>query len=108
MVFATIILIVLAFTFEKPTTTNLNINNVSALLGLGVISTALVFSGYYILLKRAGLYFISGLPHPYFRSSCRNCFFTSEYSYDTDPRNLLSTPGAFLSKYSKTPNFITE
>jgi len=57
--FGTLILIVLAFTFEKPTTTDIDVENVLALIGLGVISTALVFSGYYILLKRAGPLFTS-------------------------------------------------
>ncbi len=57
--FGTLILIVLAFTFEKPTTTDLDVENVLALIGLGVISTSLVFSGYYILLKRAGPLFTS-------------------------------------------------
>lgn len=57
--FATIILTVLAFIIENPTATDLDTKNVLALLGLGVISTALVFSGYYILLKRAGPFFTS-------------------------------------------------
>jgi drug/metabolite transporter (DMT)-like permease len=57
--FATIILIVLAFSLEKPTAAELDVKNVLALLGLGIISTALVFSGYYILLRRAGPFFTS-------------------------------------------------
>ena len=57
--FATIILIVLAFLLEQPIATELDTKNLLALLGLGVISTALVFSGYYTLLKRAGPFFTS-------------------------------------------------
>lgn len=59
--FATIILLILAFTLEKPTATVLDAKNVLSLLGLGIISTALVFSGYYILLKRAGPFFTSSV-----------------------------------------------
>jgi len=57
--FATIILTVLAFTFEKPAATDLDFKIIFSLIGLGMISTALVFSGYYILLKRAGPFFTS-------------------------------------------------
>lgn len=57
--FATIILVVLAFILETPAATEFNAGDVSALLGLGIISTALVFAGYYVLLKRAGPYFTS-------------------------------------------------
>jgi len=57
--FATITLIILAFILEKPNSIVLNAENVSALLGLGVISTAFMFLSYYILLKRAGALFTS-------------------------------------------------
>ena len=57
--FGAIIIAVLAFTFEKPTMADLNIEDVLSLIGLGVISTAVVFSGYYVLLKRAGPFFTS-------------------------------------------------
>jgi len=57
--FGAVILIVLAFILEKPTMTALNTENVSSLIGLGVLSTALGFSGYYLLIKRAGPFFTS-------------------------------------------------
>ena len=57
--FATVILLVLAFALEKPTATVFDFKNILSLLALGVVSTALVFSGYYILLKRAGAFFTS-------------------------------------------------
>jgi len=57
--FATIILTVLSFIIENPTATDLDIKIIFSLIGLGMISTALVFSGYYILLKRAGSFFTS-------------------------------------------------
>lgn len=59
--FATIILITLAFLLENPAATHLDVKSVSALLGLGTVSTALVFAGYYILLKRAGAFFTSSV-----------------------------------------------
>ncbi|MDA2920764.1 DMT family transporter [Desulfobacterota bacterium AH_259_B03_O07] len=57
--FGAIIIAVLAFTFEKPTMADLNVEDVWSLIGLGVISTAVAFSGYYVLLKRAGPFFTS-------------------------------------------------
>ena len=57
--FATIILIALAFLLEKPVSTEFDTKIILSLVGLGVISTALVFSGYYVLLKRAGPFFTS-------------------------------------------------
>jgi drug/metabolite transporter (DMT)-like permease len=57
--FATAALLVLAFVLETPTSTVLDLKNTLALLALGVVSTALVFSGYYLLLKRAGALFTS-------------------------------------------------
>ena len=57
--FGAIIIAVLAFTFEKPTMADLNTEDVLSLIGLGVISTAVLFSGYYVLLKRAGPFFTS-------------------------------------------------
>jgi len=55
----TIIIAVLAFSFEKPTMIGLNTEALFSLIVLSVISTALVFSGYYVLLKRAGPFFTS-------------------------------------------------
>jgi len=57
--FGTIIIAVLAFSFEKPTMIGLNTEALFSLIALSVISTALVFSGYYVLLKRAGPFFTS-------------------------------------------------
>lgn len=54
-----VILIVIAVILEHPSMTKLNTENLSALLGLGVISTALGFSGFYLLIKRAGPFFAS-------------------------------------------------
>lgn len=57
--FGAVILIILAFILEKPTMTALNTEVVLSLIGLGVVSTALGFSGYYLLIKRAGPFFTS-------------------------------------------------
>ena len=57
--FGAVILIILAFILEKPTMTALNTEVVLSLIGLGVVSTALGFSGYYLLIKRAGPFFAS-------------------------------------------------
>lgn len=57
--FGAVILIVLAFILEKPTMTVLNTEDVLSLLGLGVVSTAFGFSGFYLLIKRAGPFFTS-------------------------------------------------
>ncbi len=57
--FASIIIAVLAFIIEEPTMTPLNTENILALLGLAVISTAFGFSGYYLLIDRAGPFFTS-------------------------------------------------
>lgn len=57
--FALILLTVLAFTLESPVSIEFSTENLLALLGLGVISTALMFLSYYILLKRAGALFTS-------------------------------------------------
>ncbi len=57
--FSSIIIAVLAFIFEDPTMIPLNTENILALLGLAVISTAFGFSGYYLLIDRAGPFFTS-------------------------------------------------
>ncbi len=57
--FAAIIIAVLAFIIEKPTMVPFNTENILALLGLAVISTAFGFSGYYFLIDRAGPFFTS-------------------------------------------------
>ena len=57
--FAAIIIAVLAFIIEKPTMVTFNTENILALLGLAVISTAFGFSGYYFLIDRAGPFFTS-------------------------------------------------
>ena len=57
--FGTVILMILAFILEKPTATVLNPEDVLSLIGLGVVSTALGFSGYYLLIQRAGPFFTS-------------------------------------------------
>ncbi len=57
--FGAVILIVLAFILEEPTMTVLNTEDVLSLLGLGVVSTAFGFSGFYLLVKRAGPFFTS-------------------------------------------------
>lgn len=57
--FGAIILTVLAFIFEAPTLSAFNVDNVLSLIGFGVLSTAILFAGYYILLKRAGPMFTS-------------------------------------------------
>ncbi|MEQ9618343.1 MAG: DMT family transporter [Deltaproteobacteria bacterium] len=57
--FGAVILIILAFILEKPTMTALNTEALLSLIGLGVISTALGFSGFYLLIKRAGPFFTS-------------------------------------------------
>jgi O-acetylserine/cysteine efflux transporter len=57
--FGAVILIILAFILEKPTMTAFNSEDVLSLIGLGVVSTALGFSGYYLLIKKAGPFFTS-------------------------------------------------
>ncbi len=57
--FAAIIIAVLAFIIEEPTMVPFNTENILALLGLAVISTAFGFSGYYFLIDRAGPFFTS-------------------------------------------------
>ncbi len=57
--FAAIIIAVLAFIFEEPAMVPFNTENILALLGLAVISTAFGFSGYYFLIDRAGPFFTS-------------------------------------------------
>jgi len=57
--FGAVILIILAFILEEPTMTVLNTEDVLSLIGLGVISTAFGFSGFYLLIKRAGPFFTS-------------------------------------------------
>ena len=57
--FGAVILIILAFILEKPTMTVLNTEDVLSLLGLGVVGTAFGFSGFYLLIKRAGPFFTS-------------------------------------------------
>ena len=57
--FAAIIIAVLAFIIEEPTMVTFNTENILALLGLAVISTAFGFSGYYFLIDRAGPFFTS-------------------------------------------------
>jgi drug/metabolite transporter (DMT)-like permease len=57
--FAAIIIAVLAFIIEEPTMIPFNTDNILALLGLAVISTAFGFSGYYFLIDRAGPFFTS-------------------------------------------------
>lgn len=57
--FAAIIIAVLAFIIEEPAMVHFNTENILALLGLAVISTAFGFSGYYFLIDRAGPFFTS-------------------------------------------------
>jgi len=89
--FAAIFIVVLAFILEKPAMTHLDTENVLALIGLGVISTALGFSGYYILLDRAGPFFTSliGYIAPVFGVIAGVVFLNNHFS-------LLQLVGIFL------------
>jgi len=56
---AAIILLALAFIFERPLTTPITAENIMVELGIGIISTAFAVLGYYFLIQRAGPFFAS-------------------------------------------------
>ena len=57
--FGAVLLTILMFIFENSESKYMNLNNegIFSLLALGVLSTALAFSGFYLLIKRAGPFF---------------------------------------------------
>ena len=57
--FGAVLLIILMFIFEKYEIKHMDFNyqSVFSLLTLGIFSTALAFSGFYLLIKRAGPFF---------------------------------------------------
>ena len=101
--FSTIFLTVLSYTIENPFGVTPTTENIPALLALGVISTALMFLGYYILLKRAGALFTSLLGYlaPVSGIIAGIIFLNESIRFSQAAGVVLVLIGVFLVSYPK-------